>query len=89
MITHGTDTMTETARILGEAGLDKVIVLTGAMIPYAFKNSDAIFNLGGSIVAVQLLSPGVYIVLNGRVFAWDNVFKDKERGVFRERLPQR
>ncbi|HEY8344431.1 MAG TPA: asparaginase domain-containing protein [Bacillota bacterium] len=89
VITHGTDTMTETARILGEAGLDKVIVLTGAMIPYAFKNSDAIFNLGGSIVAVQLLSPGVYIVLNGRVFAWDNVFKDKERGVFRERLPQR
>ena len=88
VITHGTDTMTETARVLGEAGLDKVIVLTGAMIPYAFKNSDALFNLGGSLVAVQLLSPGVYIVLNGQVFAWDNVIKDRERGVFRERLPQ-
>ena len=79
--------MTETARVLGEAGLDKVIVLTGAMLPYAFKNSDALFNLGGSLVRYSCY-PHVYIVLNGQVFAWDNVIKDRERGVFRERLPQ-
>ena len=84
IITHGTDTMTETAKVLGEAGLDKVIVLTGAMIPYTFKNSDAVFNLGCSIVAVQLLPPGVYIVMNGRVFSWQNVYKDREKGIFTE-----
>ena len=84
VITHGTDTMTETARVLGEASLDKVIVLTGAMIPYSFKNSDAVFNLGSSIVAVQLLPFGVYIAMNGRIFSWQNVYKDRERGVFTE-----
>jgi L-asparaginase len=82
VITHGTDTMTETARVLGEAGLDKVIVLTGAMIPYTLRNSDAVFNLGCSLMAVQLLPAGVYITMNGKVFAWDNVKKERERGVF-------
>lgn len=86
VITHGTDTMTDTARVLGEASLDKVIVLTGAMIPYTFKNSDAVFNLGSSIVAVQLLSSGVYIAMNGKIFSWDNVAKDRGKGVFREAI---
>lgn len=85
VITHGTDTMVETAKVLGEAALQKVIVLTGAMVPYAFSNSDAVFNLGCSIAAVQLLPPGVYIVMNGTVFNWDNVVKDKSRGIFREK----
>jgi len=85
VITHGTDTMTETARVLGEVGLDKVIVLTGAMLPYTLRNSDAVFNLGCSLMAVQLLPVGVYITMNGKVFAWDNVKKDRERGVFTTR----
>lgn len=89
VVTHGTDTMTETARVLGEAGLDKVIVLTGAMVPYTFRNSDALFNLGCSIIAVQLLPPGVYITMNGKVFSWDNVYKDREKGVFRELREER
>lgn len=88
LITHGTDTMTDTARVLGEASLDKVIVLTGAMIPYTFKNSDAVFNLGGSIAAVQLLSSGVYIAMNGKIFPWDSVVKDRGKGVFRETIPR-
>ena len=82
IITHGTDTMTETARVLGEAKLDKTIVLTGAMIPYTFNNSDAVFNLGCSIIAVQCLDKGVYIIMNGKVFSWDNVVKIKDRGIF-------
>ncbi len=82
LITHGTDTMVQTARLLGEAQLDKTIVLTGAMIPYSVFSSDALFNLGCSIGAVQLLPVGVYIVMNGRVFPWDNVQKDRRQGVF-------
>ncbi len=82
IITHGTDTMVQTARLLGEAQLDKTIVLTGAMIPYSVFNSDALFNLGCSVSAVQLLPAGVYIVMNGRVFPWDNVQKDRQQGVF-------
>jgi L-asparaginase len=85
VITHGTDTMVETAQVLGQAALPKVIVLTGAMVPYAFSSSDAVFNLGCAVAAVQLLPPGVYITMNGRVFAWDNVVKEKDRGVFREK----
>ena len=80
IITHGTDTMTETAKVLGEAGLDKVVVLTGAMIPYTFKNSDALFNLGCSIVAVQLLPAGVYIAMNGRVFPGKMSIKIGKKG---------
>jgi L-asparaginase len=84
VITHGTDTMVETAGVLGKAGLTKTIVLTGAMVPYIFSNSDAVFNLGCAVMAVQVLDPGVYIAMNGRVFPWDRVRKNRERGVFEE-----
>ena len=84
VITHGTDTMVETAGVLGEAGLAKTIVLTGAMIPYVFSNSDAVFNLGCAVTAVQLLPHGVFIAMNGRVFRWDRVRKNRELGVFEE-----
>lgn len=87
VITHGTDTMVETAQVLGRAGLARTIVLTGAMVPYAFGNSDALFNLGAAVVAVQLLPAGVYITMNGRVFPWDRVRKDRTRGVFEEIEP--
>ena len=77
--------MVETARLLGPAASDKTIVLTGAMVPYKISGSDALFNLGTAFMAVRLLPPGVYIAMNGRVFAWDEVRKDFERGVFRQR----
>lgn len=83
VITHGTDRMPETAKLLGPAGLDKTIVLTGAMVPFQFSGSDALFNLGSAFMAARLLPPGVYIAMNGRAYAWDNVRKDFERGVFR------
>ncbi len=85
VITHGTDTMVETAEVLGRAGLAKTIVLTGAMLPYIFSNSDAVFNLGCALAAVQLLPRGVYVAMNGRVFPWDNVRKNTELGVFEEK----
>lgn len=85
VITHGTDRMPETARILGPAGLEKTIVLTGAMVPFKINGSDALFNLGSAFMAARLLPPGVYIAMNGRAFAWDDVRKDFERGVFRTR----
>jgi len=85
VITHGTDTMVETATVLGEAGLAKTIVLTGAMVPYIFNNSDAVFNLGCAVTAVQVLPHGVYIAMNGRVFDWDRVRKNRELGVFEEK----
>jgi L-asparaginase len=84
VITHGTDTMVETAAVLGEARLAKTIVLTGAMVPYIFNNSDAVFNLGCALTAVQLMVPGVYIAMNGRLFSGDNVRKNKEKGIFEE-----
>jgi L-asparaginase len=84
IVTHGTDTMAETACLLGPAGLDKTIVLTGAMVPYQVQGSDALFNLGTAFSAVQLLPQGVYIVMNGRVFAWNHVRKDRLRGIFEE-----
>jgi len=84
VVTHGTDTMIETGRILGEAGLGKTVVLTGAMVPYSFTASDAVFNLGCAITAVQLQLPGVYVAMNGRVFPWDRVRKHKETGTFEE-----
>jgi len=83
VVTHGTDTMVQTAHVLGKAQLNKTIVLTGAMVPYTIFNSDALFNLGCSVSAVQLLPEGVYIVMNGRVFPWDNVQKDRQHGVFK------
>ena len=82
VITHGTDTMTDTARVLGEARLPKTIVLTGAMVPYAFGSSDGLFNLGSALSFVQALPRGVYVAMNGRCFAWDDVVKNRELGVF-------
>ncbi len=85
IITHGTDTMVETAAILAEKVKNKTVVLTGAMVPYSFGNSDGMFNLGCGIAYVQILPPGVYIAMNGEYFDWDNVRKNKELGRF-ERL---
>lgn len=86
LITHGTDRMVETAKILAEAGIeDKTIVLTGAMIPYAFgTSSDGFFNLGSALAFAQVLPPGVYVVMNGRYFEWDRVRKNKQTGNFEE-----
>jgi len=84
VITHGTDTMAETAKVLGKSIKDKTIVLTGAMIPYKFGSSDGLFNLGSSLAFVQVLPPGVYISMNGGYFNWDNVRKNKETGTFEE-----
>ena len=82
VITHGTDTMVETARLLADESLNKTIVLTGAMIPIAFGSSDGLFNLGGALTAVQVIPAGVYVIMNGRVFRWDNVQKNPRTGVF-------
>ena len=84
IVTHGTDTMAVTARVLGEANLGKTIVLTGAMVPYKIAGSDALFNLGTAFAAVQLAGPGVWIAMNGRVFAWDKVRKNRAEGLFEE-----
>jgi len=84
VITHGTDTMVETASLIGPAGLPKTIVLTGAMVPYKIQGSDALFNFGTAFAAVQLLPAGVYIVMNGRVFDWNRVRKNRQKGVFEE-----
>lgn len=84
VITHGTDTMELTARLLGEAGIPKTIVLTGAMIPYKFGSSDGFFNLGSAIAFAETLPKGVYVAMNGRYFHWSNVRKNKKTGVFEE-----
>jgi L-asparaginase len=83
VVTHGTDTMVETARVLAGADLaDKTIVLTGAMVPYAFGSSDGLFNLGSALSFVQVLPPGIYIAMNGRHFGWNRVRKNRKTGVF-------
>ena len=82
IITHGTDTMVETAKVLAERNLNKTIVLTGAMVPYTFGSSDGMFNLGSAIAFVQTLPSGVYIAMNGKYFNWDNVIKNKKIGEF-------
>lgn len=82
LITHGTDTMAETARYLMAANLNKNIVLTGAMIPLTISGSDGLFNLGAALVAVQCVSTGVFIAMNGRIFAGDQVTKNRALGVF-------
>ena len=82
VITHGTDTMVETARALAAAVTDRTIVLTGAMVPFAFGSSDGLFNLGSALSFVQVLPAGVYVAMNGRWFAWDDVRKNRELGVF-------
>ncbi|MBK9519585.1 MAG: asparaginase [Anaeromyxobacter sp.] len=84
VVTHGTDTMPETARALVAAGLGKTVVLTGAMVPYAFGSSDGLFNLGSALAFAQVLPPGVFVAMNGQCFAGDRVRKDRERGVFFE-----
>ena len=88
IITHGTDTMVQTAQVLAKAnnslqgGGQKTIVLTGALIPYKFGSSDGLFNLGSALAFVQTLPAGVYVAMNGRYFNWDNVRKNKEVGDF-------
>ena len=82
VITHGTDTMVETAAALARGVSGKTIVLTGAMIPYAFGSSDGLFNLGSALSFVQTLPAGVYIAMNGQHFAWDRVRKNRQTGVF-------
>jgi L-asparaginase len=85
VITHGTDTMIITAQLLATVlpnRTQRTIVLTGAMVPYAFGSSDELFNLGSAPSFVQILSPGIYAAMNGRCFSWDNVRKDREKGVF-------
>ena len=84
VITHGTDTMEDTANMLGQADLEKTIVLTGAMVPYKFGSSDGLFNLGSALAFAQTLSHGVYVVMNGRCFMWNNVKKNRKTGEFEE-----
>lgn len=84
VITHGTDTMADTARYIAERITGKTIVLTGAMIPYKFGSSDGLFNLGSALAFVQVLAPGVYVVMNGRYFTAAKVFKNKQTGIFEE-----
>ena len=95
VITHGTDTMVDTARALAtarpalaEAAGGKTIVLTGAMVPYAFGSSDGLFNLGSALSFVQVLPPGVYLAMNGRCFGWDRVRKNRDTGTFEADEPQ-
>ncbi|MDH4223113.1 MAG: asparaginase [candidate division Zixibacteria bacterium] len=84
VITHGTDTMVDTARVLANGIKNKTIILTGAMIPYRFGSSDGLFNLGSALAFAQSLPHGVYIVMNGRCFHWDNARKSKKTGEFEE-----
>src|SRR5258708_20449802 len=84
IITHGTDTMSVTARVLAEKVPGKTIVLTGAMIPYKFGSSDGFFNLGSALAFAQILPPGVYVPMNGRSFTWDNLRKNRQTGQFEE-----
>ena len=85
VIIHGTDTMRETAEVLGAAQLAKTIILTGAMIPYEIANSDALFNFGFACGVAQTLPHGVYVAMNAQVFAWNNVQKNRSAGVFQPR----
>jgi L-asparaginase len=83
VITHGTDTMVRTAHVLAAAQLrSKTVVLTGAMVPYAFGSSDGLFNLGSALSFVQVLPPGVYVAMNGQHFQWDCVRKNTASGCF-------
>lgn len=82
IITHGTDTMPETARYLAKSVTGKTIILTGAMIPYKFGSSDGLFNLGSALSFVQLLPAGVYVAMNGKYFDASEVRKNKKTGLF-------
>jgi L-asparaginase len=87
VITHGTDTMEQTAALVGAKTTGKTIVLTGAMVPYTFGSSDGMFNLGTALAFVQTLPAGVYVAMNGRYFPWDSVTKNRTLGVFESREP--
>ncbi|MEP6835168.1 MAG: asparaginase domain-containing protein [Gemmatimonas sp.] len=82
VVTHGTDTMVETAGVIAASNTNKTVVLTGAMVPYAFGSSDGLFNLGSALSIVQTLPTGVYVAMNGQCFPWDNVRKNRDAGVF-------
>lgn len=84
VVTHGTDTMVETAAVVASRVTDKTVVLTGAMVPYAFGSSDGLFNLGSAISFAQVLPPGVYVAMNGRCFVHDQVRKNRRTGVFED-----
>jgi L-asparaginase len=84
VITHGTDTMTETAQFLANKIMDKTVVLTGAMIPIKFGSSDGLFNLGSALAFAQSLPHGIYVAMNGRYFHWDKVRKNRQSGIFEE-----
>ena len=86
VITHGTDTMTETAKFIAREKIKKTIVLTGAIIPYKFGSSDGLFNLGSALAFAQVLPSGVFVAMNGRFFNWDKVVKNKISGKFEERI---
>ena len=82
LITHGTDTMCDTAKLLGERQINKTIVLFGSMVPYAVNNSDALFNFGCALGSLRLLESGVYVAMNGRALHWSDVEKNRDLGVF-------
>ncbi len=82
VVTHGTDTMTDTAAFLAKRLAGKTVVLTGAMRPYRVGSSDGLFNLGSALSFAQVLPPGVFVAMNGLVFPWDRVRKDRRRGIF-------
>ena len=84
VITHGTDTMADTAKVLAQKVKHKTIILTGAMIPIKFGSSDGLFNLGSALAFAQTLPAGVYVAMNGRCFNWDNVQKNRQTGMFEE-----
>jgi L-asparaginase len=83
VVVHGTDTMVETAGVVGRAALDRTVVFTGAMVPYSVQGSDAPFNLGFALAMALALPAGAYVAMNGRVFPWDNVAKDRVEGQFK------
>jgi L-asparaginase len=85
VVVHGTDTMVDTARVVGGAALDKTVVFTGAMVPYSVQGSDAAFNLGFALSAALTLPTGAYVAMNAKIFPWDDVMKDKAEGQFKRR----
>ena len=87
VVVHGTDTMTQTAALIGGAGLDKTVVFTGALIPYSVHGSDSLFNLGFAVAAAQLLPHGVFVAMNGNAFAWNAVRKNRALGIFESTTP--
>jgi len=87
VVVHGTDTMVETAQVVGGAALDKTVVFTGAMVPYSVQGSDALFNLGFALAASLTLARGAYVAMNARIFPWDDVMKDRKEGMFKRTQP--